>query len=444
MFLAGSRYVSAWLNMDPQFETAQGYAEGSPIDAVVFSGLITVGVITLVRRKIDWERLLVGNGWIVLYLLYCLVSVTWTDDPATLLKRWVKELGTPIMVLIILTERRPYEAIGTVLRRLAFVTLPLSVLFIKYYPELSRAYGPSGGQMFTGVGTQKNSLGLICLLSGIYLAVEFLQKPSETGPTFIRQHKIIALILSGMTAWLLYKSNSQTSLVCLIVAVLLLLLGRLRLVAARPDRLFALLFSAILVVWLLDQLLGVKELVLALLGREVHLTTRTDIWRILLEFDVNPVIGTGFMSFWSGERLEAAWKVLGVRIHQAHNGYIEQYLNLGFIGLVFILVIMGSGLLKVRRHLSVDFTAGMLRSCLIFVAALYNYTEAAFYGPNNMWMLFLLGCIEIPQGREFRADSKYPSKPPKGVRGMRKAQAPRAADVFRLSAGQRSTRHVWQ
>ena len=44
------------------------------------------------------------------------------------------------MVLVILTEKRPYEAVGVILRRLAFLLLPLSVLFIRYYPDLGREY----------------------------------------------------------------------------------------------------------------------------------------------------------------------------------------------------------------------------------------------------------------------------------------------------------------
>ena len=84
MFLIGSRHVSAWLNLRPEFDSAQDLAEGSPIDRAVFFGLIIAGILILARKKIDWERLLIKNGWLVLYLLYCLASVTWTDDPALL------------------------------------------------------------------------------------------------------------------------------------------------------------------------------------------------------------------------------------------------------------------------------------------------------------------------------------------------------------------------
>ena len=99
------------------------------------------------------------------------------------MKRWVKELGNPIMALVILTEPRPYEAVGTVLRRLAFLMLPLSVLFLRYYPELGRSYHADGSPMFTGVGHQKNDLGSMCLMAG-YLCclVELLQRRENKNP----------------------------------------------------------------------------------------------------------------------------------------------------------------------------------------------------------------------------------------------------------------------
>ena len=44
-------------------------------------------------------------------------------------------------------------------------------------------------------------------------------------PSFIQQHKIIAVVVIGMIFWLLGMSDSQTSFVCLVAAVLFLLLG---------------------------------------------------------------------------------------------------------------------------------------------------------------------------------------------------------------------------
>src|SRR5262252_2704998 len=63
MAIAGSRFVSAWLNLRGP-GTVDAYAEGSPVDRVVFFSLIGWGVIVLSRRQIDWRQLLRQNWWI--------------------------------------------------------------------------------------------------------------------------------------------------------------------------------------------------------------------------------------------------------------------------------------------------------------------------------------------------------------------------------------------
>src|SRR5262245_40334803 len=112
MFLAGSRYVSQWLSLSAPVTSVDSYSEGSPVDRIVFFSLVAIGVLILSRRDIAWNELLYENTWLVLYLLYCLASIGWSDEPFVLLKRWTKDLGNPIMALIVLTEAQPYEAVG--------------------------------------------------------------------------------------------------------------------------------------------------------------------------------------------------------------------------------------------------------------------------------------------------------------------------------------------
>lgn len=405
MFLAGSRWASSWLNLSVPLASVDDYAEGSPVDRAVFFSLIAVGAFILSRRKLDWSRLVVQNKWIVLYLLYCLSSVTWSDEPFVLFKRWIKDLGNPIMALIILTERRPYEAAGVILRRLAFLLLPLSVLFIKFYPDLGRAYHVDGSPMFTGVGHQKNDLGLMCLITGIYFVWEIFQKGKGYSNLAIRSY-IEQFILIGMLIWLLYMSNSQTSFACLVAVVVLLFVCRFPFIVKKPSRIIFVIISSTLLFSGLESTLHLKDLVFSLLGRDPSLTNRTDVWQLLRGMETNSVVGAGFMSFWAGDRMESIWAKLGAGINQAHSGYLEQYLNLGYIGLAFIVIIMLSGLLKIRKHLDVDSPSAMLRLCFIVAAALYNYTEASFYGINNMWLLLLLGSIDISGQRATKRSTR--------------------------------------
>ena len=70
------------------------------------------------------------------------------------------------------------------------------------------------------------------------------------------------------------------------------------------------------------------------LGRNSTLTGRTEIWKLVLGMANNPIFGAGYESFWLGERLQKLWHYYWFPINEAHNGYIEIYLNLGWIGVV--------------------------------------------------------------------------------------------------------------
>jgi O-antigen ligase len=405
MFFCGSRYVAGWLSLAGLNLGATTSDEGNPVNAASFFLLIIAGVFVLSRRKVDWGTVLTQNKWIWLYFLYCGVSIAWSDYSFIALKRWIKELGNPIMVLVILTEKHPYQALGVILRRLAFLWLPISVLFIKYYPAWGREYSP-GGMSWGGISGEKNSLGMICLISGIYFSWNFLLNQKK-GSKVRERASINDIILVGMVAWLLYMSHSATSLACLVVAVGLLIISRTTFMAQNPGRIIALMMVTASLYFVLDATLGISDIVIGALGRDATLTSRTSIWKIVEEFHTNPILGTGYQSFWAGDRLPILWANVGVGINQAHNGYLEQYLHLGYVGVAFIGIIMLSGLLKVRRCLNVDYPAAILRLCFIVTAVLYNYTEASFYGLNNMWLLTLFAIIEISsqQGRE-SADSR--------------------------------------
>jgi O-antigen ligase len=334
------------------------------------------------------------NKLIVLYLLYCFSSIAWSDEPFILVKRWIKDLGNPIMALVLLTEARPYEAVGITLRRLAFLLLPLSALFVRYFPDMGRSYKNDGSPMFTGVGHQKNDLGLMCLCAGMYLSWKLLQRRTGTRAAAepIDRYDVI---LIGMLMWLLRMSDSQTSLSCLVVVTLLLLLARVAPVASKPARLIPIIVTAAVLFMVIEPTFHVKDQILAMLGRDPSLTSRVDLWDVVNKQASNPLLGAGFMSFWAGDRMVAIWAALGPGINQAHNGYLEQYVNLGYVGVFFIVAIMAAALFNIRRHLETDPAAALLRVSFLVAAALYNYTEASFYGINNMWVLLLIASIDV-------------------------------------------------
>jgi O-antigen ligase len=332
-----------------------------------------------------------------LFFAFGAVSILWSDYPFVSFKRWNKAIGNVIMVLIILTEQRPYEAIGIILRRFAYILIPLSVLFSKYYPHLGRAYHRNI-QMFTGVTDHKNALGQICLVSGIYFSWMLLLKCRDNDEMGPLDYSIYIMILL-MTAWLLYMANSATSLASMVVAVGLFVVGRHSLVAREPHKILAIGIASIIFFGVLEISFGFSETVIALFGREPDLTDRVPMWRNLLAMVKNPMTGFGFESFWLGNRRLIIKELWGPFV-QAHNGYLQVYLDLGLIGLFLLVGWILSGFKKVANFLSANYSVGMLRLCFILVVVLYNWTEATFYGVNLLWSVLLLGVMDIPSLEE--------------------------------------------
>ncbi len=399
MFLAGSRYLGAWLTIYKVSGIAQAtteaYNEGSPIDQLAFGFLIIAGLIVLFRRKPDWAAIFGKNKLICLYFLYCFISITWADNSFVSFKRITKELGNMVMLLVILSEEKPFEALGVILKRMAFIILPLSIVFIRFYPEWGRAYDMEGNPMYTGVAHQKNSLGKSCLIIGIYFAwYYFLQKKENFR--WLSKDNIINYLLIAMLLWLLYMSHSATSLACFLVALGIFLTVRFTPIRYKPNIILPILIFAAFTFFLMEYAININEMIIKMLGRNPTLTSRTGVWETLNKYAGNPLIGTGYMSFWYGERLSVLWHEIGGAIIQAHNGYLEQYLNLGIIGVGFIIIIVLNGLHNIHRQLSKNFTTAMFSLTIVVVAILYNYTEAAFYGINNMWILLLLAVMEHP------------------------------------------------
>jgi O-antigen ligase len=146
---------------------------------------------------------------------------------------------------------------------------------------------------------------------------------------------------------------------------------------------------------MLELAFDIKGALLTLLGRNVDLTGRADVWENYLSMVRDPIFGYGYEIFYTSVMMQK--KIDFFR--STHNGYLEMYLNLGIIGLLFVAGWIMTGLIKVWRYLKTDYTAAIMRLALIVVVAFYNWTEAGFAGTSNIWMLLFLAVMSAP-GKE--------------------------------------------
>jgi exopolysaccharide production protein ExoQ len=395
--LACSRPMGQWLQMGTPVDTADQVLEGSPIDRAVYTVLEVAGLIVLAARRNRVGKLLRSNGPILLIFLYCFVSIVWSDFPDVAFKRWVKAVGDLVMILIVLTEREPMAAIQRLFARLAYVLIPLSILFIKYYPALGTSYGPWGGKAgYTGVTTNKNALGAVCLAFGLASLWRLLNVYHDRGSSGRLRRMIAYGTILAMVVWLFKTINSMTSFSSFLMAGTLLLAMNFRTVIRRPA-IVHLLVLAMVSVSACVVFLNMGPGALEALGRDPTLTDRTYVWGSLLRLVQNPLFGTGFESFWLGPRLESLWSEYWWHPNEAHNGYLEVYLNLGWIGVGLLGVIIVTGYRKVFRGWCRDGSTGSLPLAFFFVGLVYNFTEAAFFKMlAPAWWFFLFAIVSVP------------------------------------------------
>ena len=397
-FLGASRMASQWLGVQP-IDAMDVTLEGSPFDRLVLLGFLVAGFAVLAARSERVGALLRANTLVVLFFCYCAVSVLWSDFPFVAVKRLTKGIGNLTMVLIVLSDPRPAAAIKRFFARTGFLLIPLSVLLIKYYPALGRVYNRWTWEVtVTGVSSDKNGLGAICLFVGLAsfwrVIEERREERRQAAGSRARGPLLAQFVVLAMVAWLFGKADSSTALACFLLGAAVIVMTT-RVLGDEPARvhgIVATIAGVILMVGLFPN--GFTHVVQAL-GRNTTLTGRTDIWDDLLRMDFNRVLGTGFESFWLGARADWFAEKYYFHPNQAHNGYIEMYVNLGLVGLGFLVLLLVTGYARIVNAYRSTSGLGTLRLAVFVAAVVYNVTEATFKVMHPIWIVFLL-VIALP------------------------------------------------
>jgi O-antigen ligase len=353
---------------------------------------------------------------ILLFFGYCLVSAIWSDYPDVSAKRWVKDLGDLLMVMVMLTDPNPLAALKRLLTRVGLLLATFSILFVKYFPTLGRNYSPWTGEAFyTGVTTNKQGLGMIMLIFGLgaIWQLVFLYRAKEAPHRW--RHMLVQAVLFGEVMWLSRRAQSMTSMATFFMVGFMVLLIGLYQWARKPMFVHFYVASATFVT-VLALFLSPSSGLVEKLGRNSTLTGRTEIWNLVLNMPINRLLGTGFESFWLGDRLQYIWNLYWWHPNEAHNGYIEILLNLGWIGLALLAIIMVSGYAKVARRLRSDAEVNSIRLAYLFVALIYAFTEAAFRMLTFTWVFLLFaaatGVEAIDPTAQMLPATERPLKPP--------------------------------
>ncbi len=395
-----SRGITYWLSPEMATETEIDYLQGSPIDRTFLLILEGLGFAILLSRNIDWLTFLKRNKLLCSFYLYMGMSVFWSDFQSVSFKRWIRTIGDLMMVLILITDPNFMKAMPRMFRQWAFLLIPLSVLFIKYYRHLGVQYDNAGEyEMWVGVTTHKNSLGQLACMSAFFISWIMLSR-------HFKKRWIFDIPLLLMSLWLLMGSRTATSRTSLGVyfiglAILILLMLLKKNVAVTRVAVTVTVWGLLIGNTLLQYLYS-RELIpwlAAIIGEDPTLTGRTLLWDELMKIAAqHKLLGSGYGGFWIGNIGNNLWEIFQWNPGQAHNGYIDVYIDLGIVGLLFLISLIFLTYRNVLTNLRNDSDYGRYRLALLAMILIYNVTESSFIKPTALlWFLFLMISINIPE-----------------------------------------------
>lgn len=320
------------------------------------------------------------------------LSVAWSQVHSTTLIESTIALLLPTLVAYYFVQRYSPEQQMQVITLLSMVISVACLLFAVLLPAYGIDQG-AGGHVgaLQGVFAQKNSAArtMIFLLPAVACL-----RPRDSFGRMIRGSALFLTLLvialtQSRTGWLL-------AVLCFANLSLLKSFGKFR----RRDATVLLFAFLILLSGVIAVLASSWREILVSLGRDPTLTGRTPLWAAVMEsISKKPWLGYGYSAFWIGLKGESLRIILTVHwaVPYAHNGFLEVLLQLGIVGLVFLLIVLFKAWKDAytcfvpNRHQSVDWYITIL-----LLTVFYNLDEGTFLARFEIaWFLFLVAALGL-------------------------------------------------
>lgn len=374
------------------------------------------GITILVRARPPLRRT-PRALWI--FLGWCLVSLAWSHWRPATAASIAAQILCSLMAFVIastLSWRRILDALSVALRWVVLLSLllelvvavivrhPVAPVWTDYgHRKIPAAFYYSRADLFTGGQIQglpgnSNLLAMVALLAAIVVALQFAEGRLR------RNRSLGWLVLSALTFAL---TRSATVLVAAVVTALVLLAAVLirRIPTERRTRPY--LTALIVAIVLAVVVFVARTPILHLLGKSSTLTGRGVIWQRVWELaQQHPVIGWGWIGYWWPDVAPLNHLVVlkGVTYLQAHDAYLDLWMQVGVIGMimfiVYVLTTLGRGWAAATRvsytvdREPVTFTAVSLFALLVATAlVVQSFAESRLLYEGN-WILFAIIAIK--------------------------------------------------
>ncbi len=362
-----------------------GAARGSRV--FLYLNYAILGAFVAVGWPGIWIRLkqnLLLSGMLVL----ALSSVLWTSSVKITVQMFI-EISLCTLFACYLSIRVSTRQLMQILMFMGVVASLLSILFALALPSygIFAGYGTSAWQ---GICTHKNTLGV----SSAYMLL-----PAFFATQYSRSTRCAYGLLLVL---LIYMSQSRGAwfytLGVVVFVVWLHLYRRLR----RSHALLLILITGAMCTALIVLLATYFPSLAAAVGKDPTMSGRFKIYKeVWLAILKKPVLGYGLGGFWFPGSLES--QRLGLAIGWANIGYsesgiLELALQIGFLGVAFVLAMIGTAIVRAVKLLRSPFytpRVGWFLSILV-LAILTNIDAGWFLTADTLdWVLIVIACIGL-------------------------------------------------
>ncbi|BAY61778.1 O-antigen polymerase [Calothrix brevissima NIES-22] len=371
---------------------SQGDGEAADLNTssiqLVFMLIYLITVLLLLCR---WKKAIsilsqVSFSWII--LLLSALSIFWSAAPEVTLIRSVALLGTTLFGMYFATRYTLQEQLHLA-KWMFMLAIVLSLLFAVALPKFGIMGGVHSGTL-RGIYTHKNVFGKILSLAGVnFLLSASTKKSNGKFLWFMFGLSIICLVMTR-------SSSSMLSFTSLIVIFLGLRILRSPIIAVPP------VLSAIALICINLYLFIQNNLntLLGSIGKDATLTGRGDLWPLIWDkIWQRPWVGYGFSGFWQGLDGESAsvWYASQWTPPNAHNGFLDLWLDLGLLGIIIFFMGFFSLLFKCLKYIRITKTPeGFWPAICLFYLILINLTETSLLIQNNMfWILYVAAEVSM-------------------------------------------------
>jgi O-antigen ligase len=339
------------------------------------------------------------------------LSAVWSIEPAATLLRFISLISI-VLVCFALSlagwHRQRFQQLAIPpLMYILVASLVLGIIFPDRITEVGNNI--SLKDAWHGITMTKNQFGMTASLGVIICVNRWLAR--EARPFW-------AIAGAAAAFACLILSRSSTSLFATLLGVLFMVLAmRVPVIRQRYTTHVVVAIAATLLLYELviqDVIPGAYTLLAPIrdwTGKDATFSARTNIWDIVKEHIRGaPYLGTGYGAYWlpvaKSPSYVFIWKMYFYPT-EAHNGYLDIVNDLGYVGLICLLVFLFSYIRQALQLMQIDRSQAALYLALLFQAMVMNMSESEWFSRDSAFTILILAITCLSRGlREGRLQAR--------------------------------------